>query len=62
MDTIYATNVSHPSEKKILASLPSFPLYFVTFKGNPIMEDLNSAQAVILDVNPNFDHDLYTTY
>ena len=26
------------------------------------MEDLNSAQAVILDVNPNFDHDLYTTY
>ena len=62
VDAIYATNVSHPSEKKILASLPSFPLYFVTFKGNPIMEDLNSAQAVILDVNPNFDHDLYTTY
>ena len=62
VDAIYATSVSHPSEKKILASLPSFPLYFVTFKGNPIMEDLNSAQAVILDVNPNFDHDLYTTY
>ena len=41
VDAIYATNVSHPSEKKILASLPSFPLYFVTFKGNPIMEDLN---------------------
>ena len=62
VDAIYATSVSHPSEKKILASLPSFPLYFVTFKGNPIMEDLNNAQAVILDVNPNFDHDLYTTY
>lgn len=62
VDAIYATSVSHPSEKKILASLPSFPLYFVTFKGNPIMEDLNSAQAVILNVNPNFDHDLYTTY
>lgn len=62
VDAIYATSVSHPSEKKILASLPSFPLYFVTFKGNPIMEDLNSAQAVILDVNPNFDHDLYATY
>lgn len=62
VDAIYATSVSRPSEKKILASLPSFPLYFVTFKGNPIMEDLNSAQAVILDVNPNFDHDLYTTY
>lgn len=62
VDAIYATSVSHPLEKKILASLPSFPLYFVTFKGNPIMEDLNSAQAVILDVNPNFDHDLYTTY
>lgn len=62
VDAIYATSVSHPSEKKILASLPSFPLYFVTFKGNPIMEDLNSAQAVILDVNPNFDHNLYTTY
>ena len=62
VDAIYATNVSHPSEKKILASLPSFPLYFVTFKGNPIMEDLNSAQTVILNVNPNFDHDLYTTY
>lgn len=26
------------------------------------MEDLNSAQTVILNVNPNFDHDLYTTY
>ena len=62
VDAIYATSVSHPSEKKILASLPSFPLYFVTFKGNPIMEDLNSAQTVILNVNPNFDHDLYTTY
>lgn len=62
VDAIYATSVSHPSEKKVLASLPSFPLYFVTFKGNPIMEDLNNAQAVILDVNPNFDHDLYTTY
>ena len=62
VDAIYATSVSHPSEKKILASLPSFPLYFVTFKGNPIMEYLNYAQAVILDVNPNFDHDLYTTY
>ena len=62
VDAIYATSVSHPLEKKILASLPSFPLYFVTFKGNPIMEDLNSAQAVILDVNPNFDHDLHTTY
>ncbi|WP_440337412.1 hypothetical protein, partial [Megamonas funiformis] len=44
----------------LLASLPSFPLYFVTFKENPIMEDLNSAQTVILNVNPNFDHDLYT--
>ena len=62
VDAIYATSVSHPSEKKILARLPSFPLYFVTFKGNPIMEDLNSAQTVILNVNPNFDHDLYTTY
>ena len=62
VDAIYATSVSHPSEKKILASLPSFPLYFVTFKGNPIMEYLNYAQAVILNVNPNFDHDLYTTY
>lgn len=62
VDAIYATSVSHPLGKKILASLPSFPLYFVTFKGNPIMEDLNSAQAVILDVNPNFDHDLYATY
>ena len=62
VDAIYATSVSHPSEKKILASLPSFPLYFVTFKGNPIMEDLNYAQTVILNVNPNFDHDLYTTY
>lgn len=49
VDAIYATSVSHPSEKKILASLPSFPLYFVTFKGNPIMEDLNSAQAVTYD-------------
>ena len=62
VDAIYATSVSHPSEKKILASLPSFPLYFVTFKGNPIMEYLNYAQTVILNVNPNFDHDLYTTY
>ena len=62
VDAIYATSVSHPSEKKILASLPSFPLYFVTFKGNPVMEDLNYAQTVILNVNPNFDHDLYTTY
>ena len=62
VDAIYATSVSHSSGKKILASLPSFPLYFVTFEGNPIMEALNSAQAVILDVNPNFDHDLYTTY
>ena len=26
------------------------------------MEYLNYAQAVILNVNPNFDHDLYTTY
>ena len=43
VDAIYATSVSHPSEKKILASLPSFPLYFVTFKGNPIMEDLKEA-------------------
>ena len=49
VDAIYATSVSHPSEKKILASLPSFPLYFVTFKGNPIMEDLNSARAVTYD-------------
>lgn len=62
VDAIYATNVSHPSEKKILASLPSFPLYFVTFKGNPIMEYLNYAQTVILNVNPNFEHDLYNTY
>lgn len=49
VDAIYATSVSHPSKKKFLASLPSFPLYFVTFKGNPIMEDLNSAQAVTYD-------------
>ena len=49
VDAIYATSVSHPSKKKFLASLPSFPLYFVTFKGNPIMEDLNSARAVTYD-------------
>ena len=49
VDAIYATSVSHPSKKKFLASLPSFPLYFVTFKGNPIMEDLNSARAVTCD-------------
>lgn len=62
VDAIYATNVSHPLEKKVLASLPSFPLYFVTFKGNPIMKDLNNALDTITDVNPDFEHDLYTTY
>lgn len=62
VDSIYTINVSHASEKKILASLPSFPLYFVTFKGNPIMEDLNAAQSVITDVNADFEHDLYASY
>ena len=62
VDAIYATNISHPEEKKVIASLPSFPLYFVTFKGNPIMKDLNYAQSVITDVNPDFEHDLYATY
>lgn len=50
VDAIYATNVSHPLEKKVLANLPSFPLYFVTFKGNPIMKDLNNALDTITDV------------
>ena len=62
VDAIYATNVSHPEEKKVIASLPSFPLYFVTFKGNPIMKDLDYAQSAIMDVNPDFEHDLYYTY
>ena len=31
-----------------------FPFILLTFKGNPIMEYLNYAQTVILNVNPNF--------
>lgn len=33
VDAIYATNVSHPEEKKVIASLPSFPLYLLPLKG-----------------------------
>lgn len=59
VDAIYAVTVSDNSAFRIVANFSNTQLYFATWKGNDILNELADAQKIIRDTFPYFEYDLF---
>ena len=59
VDAIYATTVSDDKAFRIVNHFANTQLYFATWKGNDILEELAAAQKIIRDTFPYFEYDLF---
>ncbi|MBQ8279900.1 MAG: diguanylate cyclase [Roseburia sp.] len=59
IDAIYATTVSNDSRFRIATHFSSTQLYFATWKGNDILEEIADAQKRISNTTSYFEYELF---
>ena len=62
VDALFSNMVSSPMEHKIISQLDKTSLYFATWKGNPIITELNDALQQLSEIRPYFEKELYDKY
>lgn len=59
VDAIYTITVSDNNAFRIVSNFANTHLYFATWKGNDILNELADAQKIIRDTFPYFEYDLF---
>lgn len=63
VDAILSNDTSLRENDMIIAKFSAIPYYFAVTKGNSaVLQDLNTAHSIILEVNPKFDDMIYEKY
>jgi len=62
VDALFSDMVSNPMGHKIISQLDKTSLYFATWKGNPIITELNDALQQLSEIRPYFEKELYDKY